>query len=81
MLKSEVSVIGKVEVSQVGLMQGGPLLPFLANIHLDELDKELEKRGHQFARYAEEHHSISRETHEIQSQRTKDHCKRTLRAG
>lgn len=54
MLKSGVSEDGKVEVSEVGLMQGGPLSPLLANIYLDELDKELEKRGHRFARYADD---------------------------
>lgn len=50
MLKSGVIVNGKVEKSEVGLMQGGPLSPLLANIYLDELDKELERRGHRFAR-------------------------------
>ena len=54
MLKSGVSVNGKVQESDVGLMQGGPLSPLLANIYLDELDKELEKRGHRFARYADD---------------------------
>lgn len=53
MLKSGVSVDGKVQASEVGLMQGGPLSPLLANIYLDELDKELQKRGHRFARYAD----------------------------
>jgi RNA-directed DNA polymerase len=37
-----------------GVPQGGPLSPFLANIMLDPLDKELEKRGHSFARYADD---------------------------
>ena len=54
MLKSGVSVDGKVEKSDVGLMQGGPLSPLLANIYLDELDKELERRGHRFVRYADD---------------------------
>ena len=54
MLKSGVWTLGKVEKSEVGLMQGGPLSPLLANIYLDELDKELEKRGHRFARYADD---------------------------
>ena len=37
-----------------GTPQGGPLSPLLSNIVLDELDKELEKRGHQFVRYADD---------------------------
>lgn len=37
-----------------GVPQGGPLSPLLANILLDELDVELEKRGHQFVRYADD---------------------------
>ncbi len=37
-----------------GVPQGGPLSPLLANIALDPLDKELESRGHQFARYADD---------------------------
>lgn len=54
MLKSGVWTQGKVEKSEVGLMQGGPLSPLRANIYLNELDKELEKRGHRFARYADD---------------------------
>ena len=54
MLKSGISIDGKVEASEIGLMQGGPLSPLLANIYLDELDKELELRGHEFARYADD---------------------------
>ena len=37
---------------QAGMMQGGPLSPLLSNILLDDLDKELERRGHAFCRYA-----------------------------
>ncbi|MGJ0492789.1 group II intron reverse transcriptase/maturase [Methylobacter sp.] len=37
-----------------GVPQGGPLSPFLSNVMLDPLDKELEKRGHCFARYADD---------------------------
>jgi len=40
--------------SHEGVPQGGPLSPLLANIMLDPLDKELEKRGHKFARYADD---------------------------
>lgn len=38
----------------VGVPQGGPLSPLLSNIMLNELDKELEKRGHKFVRYADD---------------------------
>ena len=37
-----------------GTPQGGPLSPLLSNIMLDELDKELERRGHSFIRYADD---------------------------
>ena len=40
--------------SREGTPQGGPLSPLLANIYLDALDKELEKRGLRFARYADD---------------------------
>ncbi|MCF6324036.1 MAG: group II intron reverse transcriptase/maturase, partial [Gammaproteobacteria bacterium] len=40
--------------SREGVPQGGPLSPLLANIMLDPLDKELEERGHRFARYADD---------------------------
>lgn len=45
---------GRVEQRQKGTPQGGPLSPLLSNIVLDELDKELEKRGHSFCRYADD---------------------------
>ena len=45
---------GLVEASVEGTPQGGPLSPLLANIYLDALDKELEKRGHCFCRYADD---------------------------
>ena len=38
----------------MGVPQGGPLSPLLANVLLDELDVELEKRGHKFVRYADD---------------------------
>ena len=53
-LESGVMVNGvKVEVRE-GTPQGGPISPLLANIMLDDLDKELEKRGHRFVRYADD---------------------------
>jgi RNA-directed DNA polymerase len=42
------------EATPQGVPQGGPLSPLLANIVLDPLDKELERRGHRFARYADD---------------------------
>lgn len=45
---------GLVSPIDEGTPQGGPLSPLLSNIVLDELDKELEKRGHKFARYADD---------------------------
>lgn len=53
-LQSGVMVDGVCIETQEGTPQGGPLSPLLANIVLDELDKELEKRGHRFARYADD---------------------------
>ena len=43
-----------IEASEVGTPQGGPLSPLLANILLDQLDRELHRRGHRFARYADD---------------------------
>lgn len=45
---------GLVEPAREGAPQGGPLSPLLSNILLDELDKELESRGHVFCRYADD---------------------------
>jgi len=45
---------GLVKASIEGTPQGGPLSPLLANIYLDALDKELERRGHAFCRYADD---------------------------
>lgn len=53
-LKSGVMVNGVVVDVEKGCPQGGPLSPLLSNIMLDELDKELEKRGHKFCRYADD---------------------------
>ena len=45
---------GLVSQGREGTPQGGPLSPLLSNLVLDELDKELERRGHQFVRYADD---------------------------
>jgi len=49
------AMLNGVEVKSVeGTPQGGPLSPLLANIYLDALDRELERRGHQFSRFADD---------------------------
>jgi RNA-directed DNA polymerase len=53
-LQAGVLVDGVVMARDEGTPQGGPLSPLLANILLDDLDKELEKRGHRFCRYADD---------------------------
>jgi group II intron reverse transcriptase/maturase len=53
-LESGVMINGVVIDTEDGCPQGGPLSPLLSNIMLDELDKELEKRGHKFCRYADD---------------------------
>jgi RNA-directed DNA polymerase len=53
-LNSGVMVNGVVMETEEGTPQGGPLSPLLSNIMLDDLDKELEKRGHKFVRYADD---------------------------
>lgn len=53
-LQAGMMVDGLVEPRRQGTPQGGPLSPLLSNILLDELDKELEKRGHCFCRYADD---------------------------
>ena len=53
-LQSGVMIHGVVVKTEEGTPQGGPLSPLLSNILLDDLDKELEKRGHRFVRYADD---------------------------
>jgi len=53
-LEAGIMAEGVVMERQEGTPQGGPLSPLLANVLLDEVDKELEKRGHAFARYADD---------------------------
>lgn len=53
-LNAGVLVNGMFEKTEIGMPQGGPLSPLLSNIMLNELDKELEHRGHRFVRYADD---------------------------
>jgi len=53
-LKSGVMIDQNYEPSEEGTPQGGPLSPLLSNIMLNELDKELARRGHRFVRYADD---------------------------
>ncbi|MGB8634795.1 MAG: group II intron reverse transcriptase/maturase [Rhodanobacteraceae bacterium] len=53
-LKAGVLVDGTRHATAMGVPQGGPLSPVLANVVLDELDWELARRGHRFARYADD---------------------------
>ena len=53
-LNAGVLINGMFERTEIGMPQGGPLSPLLSNIMLNELDKELERRGHRFVRYADD---------------------------
>jgi len=53
-LQSGVLINGVVIETEEGCPQGGPLSPLLSNIMLTELDRELERRGHKFCRYADD---------------------------
>lgn len=53
-LEAGVMADGVKQATEEGTPQGSPLSPLLSNIMLDDLDKELEKRGHRFVRYADD---------------------------
>jgi len=53
-LEAGILALGIATERHEGTPQGGPLSPLLANVLLDEVDKELEKRGHTFVRYADD---------------------------
>ena len=65
-LRAGVMVQGRFRKTPKGVPQGGPLSPLLANILLDDLDKELERRKHRFVRYADDFIIL------VKSQRTGD---------
>ncbi|MGI1396510.1 group II intron reverse transcriptase/maturase [Escherichia coli] len=73
-LKAEMVKDGQREKRQAGMPQGGPLLPLLSNILLDELDKELERRGHSFCRYADDCNI------DVSSRKAGDHLLKDIRA-
>ncbi len=53
-MRAGVLIGEHIQATESGTPQGGPLSPLLANILLDDLDKELERRGHRFVRYADD---------------------------
>lgn len=53
-LRAPIQINGKLHKRRKGVPQGSPLSPLLSNILLNELDKELEKRGHRYVRYADD---------------------------
>ncbi len=73
-LRAGVMVGESYEPSELGTPQGGPLSPLLANILLDDLDRELERRGHRFARYADDLLIL------VRSQRAGERVKRSITA-
>jgi len=73
-LRAGVRVGETFEPSELGTPQGGPLSPLLANILLDDLDRELERRGHRFTRYADDLLIL------VRSQRAGERVKRSITA-
>jgi RNA-directed DNA polymerase len=53
-LKAGVMLDGKIEATKLGVPQGGPLSPLLANVYLTPFDREMEKRGLRFVRFADD---------------------------
>jgi RNA-directed DNA polymerase len=53
-LRAGAMIDGRLMETRLGVPQGGPLSPLLANVILDDLDKEFEKRGHRFVWYADD---------------------------
>ena len=75
-LKSGIMTNGCFIESEEGTPQGGPLSPMLSNIYLTPYDRELEKRGHKFVRYADECNIFTRSKYA--SRRVKDSVIRFL---
>ncbi|HHT0594933.1 TPA: group II intron reverse transcriptase/maturase [Legionella anisa] len=53
-LMTPIAIDGKLNKNRIGILQGAPLSPLFSNIYLNELDNELESRGHVFCRYADD---------------------------
>jgi RNA-directed DNA polymerase len=71
-LRAGVLVGESLQPTETGVPQGSPLSPLLSNIMLDDLDKELERRGHRFARYCDDFLVV------VKSQRAGDRVKASL---
>jgi RNA-directed DNA polymerase len=71
-LRAGVLVGERMEPTVTGVPQGSPLSPLLSNILLDDLDKELERRGHRFARYCDDFLIV------VKSQRAGDRVKTSI---
>lgn len=72
-LESGILANGVKVASEEGVPQGGPLSPLLSNILLDDLDRELARRGHRFCRYADDCNVY------VRSQRAGDRVMRSMR--
>jgi len=77
-LKSGVMAEGVLMRTESGSPQGGPLSPLLSNIYLNKFDKEMEKRGHRFVRYADDVNVYVRSRRS--AQRVLNSCKQYLEA-
>ena len=77
-LKSGVMAEGVLMRTESGSPQGGPLSPLLSNIYLTKFDKEMEKRGHRFVRYADDVNVYVRSRRS--AQRVLNSCKQYLEA-
>jgi RNA-directed DNA polymerase len=71
-LRAGVLVGEGLQPTETGVPQGSPLSPLLSNVMLDDLDKELERRGHRFARYCDDFLIV------VKSQRAGDRVKASL---
>jgi RNA-directed DNA polymerase len=76
-----VMVEGVVQAHEEGTPQGSPLSPLRSNIRLDEMDKELERRGHRFCRYADDGNIYVKSKAAGSVKRAKGHIREIVRRG